>query len=87
MKSEIFGQYLRVERPEVPATDALTAELTSFADCVIRGRTPIVDGHAALAALEAADRVLQSVAAHRWNGRETGPIGPFMTTTRRAAAA
>jgi predicted dehydrogenase len=87
LKSAIFGEYLRVERAEVPAADALTAELESFADCVIHRRTPIVDGHAALAALHAADRVLQSVAAHRWNGSQMGPIGPFMTTTRRTAAA
>jgi predicted dehydrogenase len=86
LKSEIFGQYLRVERPEVPAADALTAELASFADCVLHGKRPIVDGHAALAALETADRVLQSVAAHRWNACESGPVGPFLTGQRSAAA-
>jgi predicted dehydrogenase len=79
LKAEIFGQYLHVERPEVPQTDALTAELASFADCVIHGRQPVVDGHAALAAMQAADRVLKSVASHRWNGRVDGPMGPFLT--------
>ncbi|HUE16091.1 MAG TPA: Gfo/Idh/MocA family oxidoreductase [Planctomycetaceae bacterium] len=89
LKGEIFGQYLHVERPEVPAADALTAELSSFADCVIHGRQPVVDGRAALAAMQAADRILQSVAAHRWNGREAGPIGPFLTApaANRPAAA
>jgi predicted dehydrogenase len=79
LKAEIFGQYLHVERPEVPQTDALTAELASFADCVMQGRQPVVDGHAALAAMQAADRVLKSVASHRWSGRADGPMGPFLS--------
>lgn len=89
LKSEIFGQYLRVERPDVSKADALTAELASFADCVIHGRTPVVDGRAALAAMQAADRILQSVKAHRWNGTAFGPIGPFLTPAaiNRPAAA
>jgi predicted dehydrogenase len=89
LKSEIFGEYLRVERPEVSKADALTAELASFVDCVLNEQTPVVDGHAALAAMEAADRVLKSVAAHRWNGSGTGPVGPFLAhepEIRRAAA-
>jgi predicted dehydrogenase len=89
LKAEIFGQYLHVERPEVPKTDALTAELASFADCAIHGRQPVVDGHAALAAMQAADRVLKSVASHRWSGRADGPMGPFLvdSTAKRPAAA
>jgi len=89
LKSEIFGQYLRVERPDVSKADALMTELASFADCVIHGRTPTVDGAAALAAIEVADRVLHSVAAHRWNRQAGGPMGPFLTgpVAKRSAAA
>jgi predicted dehydrogenase len=79
LKAEIFGEYLRVDRPEVAKTDALTAELASFADCVLHGRQPLVDGHAALAAMHAADRVLKSIACHCWNGCVDGPIGPFLS--------
>jgi predicted dehydrogenase len=78
IKASIFGEYIHVERADVPAADALTAELASFADCVIHRRTPLVDGRAALTAMRVADRVLQSVAAHRWNGAAAGPIGPFL---------
>ena len=39
LKAEIFAEYLRVERPAVSAADALTAELSSFADCVTRRTT------------------------------------------------
>jgi predicted dehydrogenase len=78
LKAEIFTEYVRVERPAVPTSDALTAELASFADCVTARQTPLVDGKAALAALRAAERVLQSLAAHRWNGAAAGPLGPFV---------
>lgn len=87
LKSEIFGNYLHVERPEVPKTDALTAELASFAACVLEQHEPVVNGHAALAAMRAADRVLQSVRAHRWNGHAAGPMGPFLTEFASARSA
>jgi predicted dehydrogenase len=78
LKAEIFTEYVRVERPEVSTADALTAELASFADCVSAPQRPLVDGRAALAAMQAAERVLQSVASHRWNGSAPGPVGPFV---------
>ncbi len=81
LKRDVFGEYLHLERPEVSKADALTAELASFVDCVLNEQTPVVDGVAALAAMEAADRVLKAVAAHRWNGREVGPVGPFLSET------
>jgi predicted dehydrogenase len=89
LKSEIFGEYLHVVRPEVSKADALTAELASFVDCVLNEQTPVVDGHAALTAMQAAERVLNAVAAHRWNGRGVGPIGPFLAhePEKRSAAA
>ncbi len=78
LKAEIFTEYLRVERPAVSTADALTAELSSFADCVSAPQRPLVDGRAALAAMQAAERVLQSVASHRWNGAAAGPVGAFV---------
>jgi predicted dehydrogenase len=78
LKAEIFTEYVRIERPAVSSADALTAELSSFVDCVIGCQTPIVDGRAALAAMRTAERVLQSIAAHRWNGAAPGPVGPFV---------
>jgi len=78
LKAEIFTQYVRIERPPASSADALTAELSSFADCAMDRQTPLVDGQAALAAMRTAERVLQSVAAHRWNGAAAGPVGPFV---------
>jgi predicted dehydrogenase len=78
LKAEIFTEYVRIERPPASPADALTAELSSFADCVMDRQTPLVDGHAALAAMRTAERVLQSIAAHRWNGAAPSPVGPFV---------
>jgi predicted dehydrogenase len=78
LKGEIFTEYVRIERPTVSSADALTLELSSFVECVTGRKTPLVDGQAALAAMRAAERVLESVAAHRWNGAALGPVGPFV---------
>jgi len=49
-------------------TDPLTGELVSFLDCVRTGAKPIVDGTAGLAAVEAAERVVEAIASHKWEG-------------------
>lgn len=77
LKQAIFGTYLDITRPAVVPTDALTAELASFAECVRLHQTPLVDGHQALEVLHVADRILQSVATHQWDGHAQGAIGPF----------
>ncbi len=50
------------------SSDALTAELSSFLDSVRRGRQPDVDAQAGSDAVEAAQRVVDAIAAHRWEG-------------------
>jgi len=49
-------------------TDALTAELSSFLHAVRTKGVPEVDAAAGVAAVEAASRVVQAIAAHRWEG-------------------
>ncbi len=48
--------------------DPLTAELASFLDAVRTGRRPVVDGAAGVAAVEAAERVVQAIRSHKWEG-------------------
>ncbi len=50
--------------------DPLTAELTAFLDAARGGKTPVVDAEAGYAAVEAAERVVASLRAHRWQGYE-----------------
>jgi predicted dehydrogenase len=55
--------------PNDPLHDPLTAELSSFLDSVRSGETPVVDAAAGYAAVDAAERVVASLNAHRWEGR------------------
>lgn len=88
LKAEMFEKYIRRTEHPVPNVDALTAELSSFVECVRTGRTPLVDGEAGLRAMEVAELVLESVRAHQWDGQAAGRIGPFPQSDefRRAAA-
>ncbi len=87
LKQNVFGDFIGVETHEVSDADALTAELESFAVCVLEGRQPLVGGTEALQAMRVADQVLQSVANHAWDGSAAGRVGPFPqhATTRRKA--
>jgi predicted dehydrogenase len=90
LKKEIFGQFVEVETLAIDASgpDALTCELREFVDCVASGQQPHVDGLQGLSAMRVADAILKSVAAHQWDGRIDGAIGPspFRTDSHRDAA-
>eukprot|EP00913_Durusdinium_trenchii_P008916 g8382.t1 len=76
LKEQVFGSFLAVDRPAVPKTDALTAELDDFITSVRTGKSPRVDGQAGLRALEVAEAILERVAGHQWDGHTAGRIGP-----------
>jgi predicted dehydrogenase len=64
LKSRVFGELLQTTPIDVPAGDALTAELQAFVDCVVHRRRPLVDGEQALRAMAVADRVLEDLRRH-----------------------
>ena len=67
LRRDVFGKFLNVVKPDVPRTDALTAELCSFVDCVLQGTRPVVGPEAALDAMRVAERILDAVATQRWD--------------------
>lgn len=79
LKKDVFGHFVKIESFPVNAAgpDALTQELTEFAQCVIEGRAPHVDGIQALEAMIVAGKVLEQVACHQWDGHSSGPVGPY----------
>ena len=87
LKRDVFGKLLKVSRPNVPQSDALTAELQHFIDCVQSGKAPQVGGREALRAMELAERVREAVAKHQWDGQAAGAVGPqpVFPTLRRLA--
>lgn len=79
LKSEMFGQTIRIDQPAVGNEDALTAELADFVQAVRGEVQPRVNGTAALRAMQAADRILNEVATHQWDASSEGRIGPMLT--------
>ncbi len=67
LKRDVFGKFLNVTKPDIPHTDALTAELSSFVECVIEETQPVVGPEAALCAMQIAGMIIDAVAAHRWD--------------------
>lgn len=65
-----------------PAADPLTAQLSDFLDAVVARRRPAVDGHAAAAAIDLAERITAAVREHRWPGVETPPDRPLQLLRR-----
>lgn len=54
--------------------DPLTAELTSFLDAVKAGGPAAVDARAGLAAIHAAEQVVQAIKQHQWEGLAESPV-------------
>jgi len=80
LKPQVFGHFIEVEEFSGTDTDALTAELESFLNCVRTGQRPLVNGADALNALKVAEQVMNSLNQHRWNGTQPGPVGPHALT-------
>lgn len=77
LKDEVFGRYLQVLNLDADRKfDQLTAELRHFIDCVRTGATPRVSGTDGREALALAERVLEALKRHAWEGTEAGPHGP-----------
>ena len=77
LKDELFGRYMHVLHLDGDRkNDQLTSELRHFVDCVRFGRRPRVTGEDGRDALELAERVLESMRQHQWEGSADGPVGP-----------
>ncbi|MCS7022085.1 MAG: Gfo/Idh/MocA family oxidoreductase [Gemmataceae bacterium] len=77
LREELFGRYLQVLHLDGDRKgDMLTAEIVHFLECVRTGRRPRVSGYDGRQALALAERVLESLRTHAWEGRADGPVGP-----------
>jgi len=76
LKSDVFERFIQVEQLPVDSCDALTAELSSFIDCIRGGNSPLVSGTVALESMLAAEKILDSVAKHDWDGHTRGTVVP-----------
>lgn len=77
LKDELFGRYLQTMHFDGDRKwDQLTAELRHFIDCVHNGEMPRVSGEDGRDALALAERVLESVHSHSWEGADSPYNGP-----------
>ncbi len=70
-----FGQLVHVEPLQIDDQDPLRAEHTAFLDSVCRGTRPPVSAEDGVAAVELAERIVASLAAHRWDGAAGDRVG------------
>ncbi len=76
-RRDLFERWLVLEQPALPQANALRDELDEFTRSIRTGQAPRVGGDEARAALAVAARILDQIQSHRWDGTETGPVGPL----------
>lgn len=69
-REELFTRHLELMTIDGKAQDQLTCELQDFATCVQSSNTPRVPGKDGLAAIEVAERILQSLQKQTWIGSD-----------------
>ncbi|MBI84655.1 MAG: oxidoreductase [Planctomycetaceae bacterium] len=80
IKEHLFEDMLPVRQAQVVSCNALHDELLDFAHSIHQSRAPRVNGSRARSALSVAEKVLQKIASHPWNGIHPGPQGPLART-------
>lgn len=76
IKDRLFQDYLPSTDLPVSDANAILEEQQDFVAAIAQGRLPRVSGYDGLRAIDAAERVLASIAGHRWDGNSAGRIGP-----------
>ncbi len=96
LKDELFSRHLELVELDRNQGDQLTRELRHFIECVQTGTTPRVTAVNGRDAIALAQRILECMKTHRWDGCADGPAGPthlpaplgplFVPTANKAAA-
>lgn len=76
LKDEVFSKWLTQETHQGSTADAMAAELADFVTAIRTGTRPRVSGDDAVAAMEVADRILNSMTPWSW---QTGSFGQSAT--------
>jgi predicted dehydrogenase len=76
LKDHLFQQHLIKQQLQSEAVDAITAELSDFAESIRTGRSPRVTREQGRDALAVAEQVLRRIQTHLWDGHAGGRTGP-----------
>jgi predicted dehydrogenase len=82
LQQSLPAEHLRPEPLVVEERNAIVDEQFDFVRSIRSKRAPRVDGEQGRAALALAERILEQIAEHRWDGRSDGPIGPHARPAR-----
>ncbi len=82
VKERIFGTILEVDSFQGEGREPLALELEDFVRAIRTGSRPRVTGRDALKAVRLADRVLQSLRSHSWDGQPGIYKGPHQLPGR-----
>ena len=75
-RERLFQDWLPMEALPLEPVNAILDEQQDFVTSIRSKRDPRVTGEHGLRALEAADRILDAIADHRWSEDRGGPVGP-----------
>jgi predicted dehydrogenase len=76
MKDRLLQEHLPRITFTAEASNPIQEELQEFVTSIQTGVAPRVTGDQGLAAVDVAERILSSIAAHAWDGHPAGLIGP-----------
>jgi predicted dehydrogenase len=77
LKTDLFTRHIETHEVDCNGGDQLTNELHDFLHAVRNNVSPRVDGAAGRDAVALADRILESLRRHSWEGNAAGPVGPW----------
>ncbi len=76
-REHLFEEHFPRETFQEQAVDALALELDDFVKSISSKREPLVSGRAGADAVAVAERVLDAIDNHAWNGVPDGFTGPY----------
>ena len=77
IREHLFEKILPRTELEIPTTNAILSEQKDWISAIRNGETPRITAEQGRQAVEIAQSVLDSMAAHRWSQKEPATTGPF----------
>jgi predicted dehydrogenase len=81
LKEKLFERLLQMKTFQAAPANAIAQEQQDFIESIRSGEAHGVTGEAGRDALVLAQRVLDQIAHHRWDGTADGRVGPFALTS------
>ena len=75
-RTHLFDEHLPCREIQCERIDALEAQQADFLTAITSNTLPRVSGADGRDAVIVAERILDSIDSHAWNGQITGPVGP-----------